>query len=778
MISHPYNSKIIDYYIRLVKQKYSHIHINELLKFADMKPYEVADQGHWFTQDQIDRFHEKLVQLTDNQHIAREAGRYAASPDSIGIMRQYVLGMVGPAHAFEIINKATLNFTQSSTYESRKISSNKFEIIVTPHTGVSEKPFQCENRIGFFEALVMVFGYSIPHIDHSACIFKGATSCRYTITWERSRSVTYKRIGAVISLLCIMLAVLLAVTGHVTILKNLLYLFVPVIFLLAAIIATSEKNELKASLDNTNESTDKLLEQIDSNYNNALLTNEIGQVLNSCTDSKGILALVIKIMEQRLDYDRGLILLANPDESRLVPLAGYGYSPEQRSLLDTVTFHLDRPESKGVFVLSFREQRPFLINDLNEIEENLSTHSLAFAKRMGTLSFICCPIISDGRSIGLLAVDNIKTKRALVESDISRMMGIASVIGISLRNVELIEAKVRQFNSVLQVLAASIDARDSMTAGHSEKVTEYSVGICNELGLPRDECEIIRVAALLHDYGKIGVPDAILKKEGKLTPEEYAIVMTHAEKTREILSRVNFEGMYATIPEIAAAHHEKIDGSGYPRGLTGPDIPLGSKIIAVADYFEAITTKRHYREPMPLDIAVTLLRSNSGTLFDTQIVEAFLSYYASNHPGGPAPADGQTSLSGIQQSPRVACYTRVSFKVEGKSSMAVSNDMSRHGIFIATDEDIAQGTFVELSITLSEDTPAIEVTGRIAWVNSPTAVRKPNFPSGFGVELLELKGISGRVLQSFLESATAMGSAQGDNRPAQRKHSVLQTTAA
>jgi HD-GYP domain-containing protein (c-di-GMP phosphodiesterase class II) len=582
--------------------------------------------------------------MSGNEHIAREAGRYAASPETIGLIRQYILGFIGPANVFEIINKATSNFTRSSTYESRKISANSFEIIVTPNEGITEKSFQCENRIGFLEAIVMVFGYKLPSVEHTECIFKGAKSCRYTISWQSSRSVLYEKIGVVATILFAATSLVLAVTGQWALLVNLLYLFVPAVLLLALIIASSEKDNLMSSLAHTNDSTDKLLEQIETNYNNTLMTNEIGMVLSSCTNSAEILSMIVKIMKNRLDYDRGLIFLANQDASMLVLQAGFGYSPEHRELIDSVSFHLNRPQSRGVFVVSFREQRPFLVNDLNEIEENLSKHSLAFAKKSGTQSFICCPIISEGRSIGLLAVDNIRTKRALVESDISRMMGIASVIGISIRNAELIEAKVRQFNSVLQVLAASIDARDSMTAGHSEKVTEYSVGICNQLGLTRDECEMIRVAALLHDYGKIGVPDAILKKEGKLTAAEYDIVMTHAEKTREILSRINFEGIYCKIPEIAGAHHEKVDGSGYPRGLMGADIPLGAKIIAVADYFEAITAKRHYRDPMPVDDALQLLRGNSGTQFDPQVVDAFCHYYATTgHQPAQSPLDDSAS---------------------------------------------------------------------------------------------------------------------------------------
>jgi HD-GYP domain-containing protein (c-di-GMP phosphodiesterase class II) len=193
------------------------------------------------------------------------------------------------------------------------------------------------------------------------------------------------------------------------------------------------------------------------------------------------------------------------------------------------------------------------------------------------------------------------------------------------------EDRERQYRSILQVLASSIDARDPLTSGHSEKVTEYSLGICDEMGLGRDYREMIRVAALLHDYGKLGVPDAILKKPGRLTKEEYEIVKTHAQKTREILEEVNFEGILSQVPKIAGAHHEKLDGSGYPEGLTGDEIPLGAKIIAVADFFEAITAKRHYRGPMPIEDALGLLNKEAEKHFDPEIVAAFIHFFEKNY---------------------------------------------------------------------------------------------------------------------------------------------------
>src|SRR6056297_667657 len=187
-----YNSRIINSYIKLIKRKYPSVNIREMLDYAAMKPQEVDDQGHWFTQTQVDRFYEQAVALTGNENIAREAGRYAASPDSIGAMRQYVLGLSTPAKVYELIGKTTQNFTRSSKYESNLISPNKVEIVVSPYQGTKEKPFQCENRKGFFEAIVMVFNNKPPQIEHPECIFRGDKVCRYIITWEKNFNTYYK----------------------------------------------------------------------------------------------------------------------------------------------------------------------------------------------------------------------------------------------------------------------------------------------------------------------------------------------------------------------------------------------------------------------------------------------------------------------------------------------------------------------------------------------------------------------------------------------------------
>ncbi len=761
-----YNSRLIDNYIKLLKQKYPHVNKWDILNHAGMKAYEVEEQAHWFTQNQVDRFYERLVQVTGNENIAREAGRYAASPDALGAMRQYALGLVGPTNAFKLIGQATSNLTKSAVYKSEVLGENRVKLTVTPNPGVTEKPFQCENRMGFWEAIVMMLGRTMPKIEHPECLFKGDSKCTYIISWKKNPSFTLKKLRIYFSVtMLFFLAYLLFKNPYLGI------HFLAPIFLIGftgfcCLIERQEKKEILENVSDIKDSTDQLIEQMNRNYNNALMANEVGQAISNQTNLKNIERLtnknssideilknVIQILQKRLDYDRGLILLANKQRNRLVFRAGYGYSQTQQDLLKSTKFHLDTPNSKGMFVVSFHNQEPLLINDLTETEAILSPRSLAFAKALNAKSFICCPIICDGESIGVLAVDNVQSKRPLVNSDLTLLMGIAPVIGVSIRNADLLNARRQQFHSILQVLAKTIDARDPMTAGHSEKVTEYALGICEELGQPQAFCEMIRVAALLHDYGKIAVPDSILKKPGRLTRDEYQIVKTHSQKTREILDQINFEGIYNCVPEIAGAHHEKLDGSGYPQGLKADAIPLGSKIIAAADFFEAITAKRHYRDPMPLNVAFKLLRDESGKHFDETIVEALIRYFEKNHAEEFTRKWKYLEIS-ERKCLRVPYNVPVSYTIDGTTKLGTSADISATGIYIASrHETIDQGSPINLSFALPNDPDQIVQTfGRVAWVNNNDMPRKHSLPPGFGVEFIGLKKIATDAVFTYVLS--------------------------
>lgn len=168
-----YNSTILYVYIRLIHERYPYVDVDEILNYAKIKPYEITDQGHWFTQEQTDRFYEKVVQLTGNENIDREAGRYISAPHVIRMFEHFVFGKLGPLQLYQLFGKITQYFVKSSTYQTKKIASNKVEITVTQQEGCNEKPYQCENRIGCFEAIALRFTSKLPKIEHPECIFQG-----------------------------------------------------------------------------------------------------------------------------------------------------------------------------------------------------------------------------------------------------------------------------------------------------------------------------------------------------------------------------------------------------------------------------------------------------------------------------------------------------------------------------------------------------------------------------------------------------------------------------
>jgi len=182
-----------------------------------------------------------------------------------------------------------------------------------------------------------------------------------------------------------------------------------------------------------------------------------------------------------------------------------------------------------------------------------------------------------------------------------------------------------ELRSIITALAAAIDAKDAYTYGHSRKVAEYARDIAEALDYPQEEVEDIHSAALLHDIGKIGVPEQILLKQGELNKEEWSKIKLHPDRGISILKYV--DGL-KDILDAVQYHHERYDGSGYPKGLKGSQIPLGARILAVADSFDAMTSKRPYRLcEMTFEQALDELQKHSGSQFDSQVVNAFVSQY-------------------------------------------------------------------------------------------------------------------------------------------------------
>ena len=209
----------------------------------------------------------------------------------------------------------------------------------------------------------------------------------------------------------------------------------------------------------------------------------------------------------------------------------------------------------------------------------------------------------------------------LIESGIKSIKQMRIIQEINGELKESRENLEKAYLESIEILRHTVEAKDTYTRGHSDRVSDYSVLIGKHMGLSEDDLHTLKIGGLFHDIGKIGIPDSILLKEAKLTDDEYSQIKNHPAIGKHILANAT---IFQEIVPIVFHHHEKFDGRGYPSGLSGESIPLFARITAIADTFDAMTSKRSYRNALPLEVVIGEIEKCSGTQFDPKIATIFL----------------------------------------------------------------------------------------------------------------------------------------------------------
>jgi len=264
------------------------------------------------------------------------------------------------------------------------------------------------------------------------------------------------------------------------------------------------------------------------------------------------------------------------------------------------------------------------------------------AMRLGAYDHLSKPL--NLAQIALL-VDRAVEKKRLVQENREYQRNLESMVQERTNQLHEANQELRRlFVSSIKALAQALEAKDEYTQGHSARVAEESVRIAKYLSLPEHEIEGLWLAGFLHDIGKIGIRETVLNKPGKLNSSEWEQVQQHPVLAEKILEPI--EELAAVICTVRH-HHERFDGSGYPDGLKGSEIPLGARVLAVADAYDALTSRRPYRDALPQSEALTVLEEAAGTQFDSVIVRAFMSCIASQKSSDKA--NGPTDESGRVQ---------------------------------------------------------------------------------------------------------------------------------
>lgn len=256
--------------------------------------------------------------------------------------------------------------------------------------------------------------------------------------------------------------------------------------------------------------------------------------------------------------------------------------------------------------------RPLVINDNNQFESGPLPEGLS--------QLVAVPIVENQVVFGHLALLDHAHDGEFGTIEASLLTSIASILGVHAGNCRLYGKQASLLENVVKAMVSAIDAKDPYTCGHSDRVARISVRLARQLGLPEDECATIYLSGLLHDVGKIGVDDAVLRKQGRLTDEEFAHVKRHPRLGARILADIE---QFSEILPGVLHHHEQWNGGGYPDGLAGEQIPLIARIIAVADSFDAMTSDRPYRKGMPLDRVEEVFRGGRDSQWDARVIDAY-----------------------------------------------------------------------------------------------------------------------------------------------------------
>jgi GAF domain-containing protein len=360
---------------------------------------------------------------------------------------------MSPATIYLLIEKIHALMSRGADVSAKKTGANQVEITAVPKTGVNEKPYQCENRRGQFESIARMFTDKFAQIDHPACVHKGDDCCRYIISWTQAPKIHWKLIRnyALLSSIIILLILLFVLPYFTWVVFALVCAFI--VLLLSYYTEYLEKKGLIRTVETQTEAAQDNILESNISYNNALLVQEIGQATANILDIDSLLKTVAGVMEKRLDFDRGMIMLVNKEKTMLRYCAGYGQNRPEEEILKDTEFHLNNPESRGLFVLAIKEQRPFLVNNISEIQGSLSRRSFEIAKQLGSEALICVPIIYERESLGILAVDNSKSSRPLRQSDMNLLIGVASQLAISIANAmsfEKLHASEKKYRELVE----------------------------------------------------------------------------------------------------------------------------------------------------------------------------------------------------------------------------------------------------------------------------------------------------------------------------------------
>jgi len=357
------------------------------------------------------------------------------------------------------------------------------------------------------------------------------------------------------------------------------------------------------------------LKRIEDKVERLALLSRLSQILNSSLEQPEVRKRAMEAATQLMKAQVGSLLLIDEKRGKLYFEVALG---DKGEAVKTTTLNI----GEGIAGWVAQKGKPLIVNQ--------PERDARFYKAMDgitnfkTRNLICVPVKVKKKVIGVLEAINKRDGADFDEEDLSLFASLANQVAIALDNSRLYQEQEEMFFQTAESLADAIEKRDPYTGGHTQRVTLYSLAIARYLPMSPIEKKWLKIAAVLHDIGKIGIEDQILKKPARLSPEEYDVIKHHSDLGAEIIEHIR--QLKEIIPGVKF-HHEQVDGRGYPNGLKGEDIPFLAKVVSVSDTYDAMTTDRPYRKALTKGAAVQELKRCAGSQFDRKVVAAFMKAY-------------------------------------------------------------------------------------------------------------------------------------------------------
>lgn len=619
---------IIEYTRRRFPDRLGELYIGLPEPWSAMSAPEVylSDENNWVPSSVVVKMFENVKGITANPGVAFDIGYQSIIQREFAYFQKLFLTFFSsPRGILRIMNRLNTKLNTTKTIQVLK-NNTPGRAVFRWHwkKGITVSKDICEYNKGIYSAVPTLWGLPPAKVEETTCHFDTGEYCENTITWSLSKGRFRNLLSRVFTRKSAILRALEEVESDKTLLKQ----------------RFDELARLNLELN-------QKAEELDQKVTVLKAINSDTTTLVSTTEEQEVLEKTMKSILGVLGFDRALIMLVDETKTHLEYRLGRGEAFDVLKKLHDYRIPLDRGQNLMIRIL--RKKRPFLIRDVRASGLNPANRILADFQPN---SFVICPLIAEEESIGILGADRREGRPRLTTSDVDSLSILANSIATAIQRARMDKEKARiyeelkasdkelqaqaeelkkraeelksSYDSSVRALVQAIEEKDTYTRGHSERVAEKAEMVARELGMPENEIEYLRFGSILHDVGKIGIPESIVRSPKALTEAEFRIIQKHTLKGVEILQPIAFirNHMY-----LVRSHHERWDGRGYPDHLAGDAIPLGAQIVAVADAFDAMTSSRPYRKGMPPKQAAKEIRKNMGTQFSSPVGEAFLKVF-------------------------------------------------------------------------------------------------------------------------------------------------------